>query len=138
MRDTLAHRIDSLGVTPRQWGVLAALRRDDVSTPSDLARHLRADSAAITRLLDRLEAKSLIERIADADDRRSLRITMTERAHNILPELERASTETLAELHRGIAADDVAIFRSVVDRMLRNLGLEGASAQWLGRSDANR
>jgi DNA-binding MarR family transcriptional regulator len=118
--------------------VLAALRREDVVTPSDLRRYLRADSAAVTRLLDRLESKSLIERIEHADDRRSVRIAMTESANEILPELARASTEVLGELHRGIAAADLAVFRCVVDRMLRNLGLEGASPRWLGRDATER
>lgn len=60
--------------------VIFTLRRQgkDVSlSPSHLAKLMMLSSSATTNRLDRLEKKGLIERIADPNDRRALKVRLT-------------------------------------------------------------
>ena len=49
-----------------------------IASVTDLARAAELNPGAMTRLLDRLEAKGLIERVADPEDRRALHIHLTD------------------------------------------------------------
>src|SRR3546814_8359566 len=72
-------------------------------TPSTLARSLAVDSASVTRLLDRLENKGMIQRTAQerldrTHDRRVIEIVLTERGNNALRELKSHWHCALSEL----------------------------------------
>lgn len=69
------------GLSTGEFDVLAALRRagrDHAATPGALARSLMLSPGGMTNRLDRLEAMGLVRREADPDDRRSLRVVLTE------------------------------------------------------------
>lgn len=65
------------GLTPVQMRVLKLLEADGLSTPKTLASQLRVSQATVTALLDRLEAKSMVQRERSAQDRRQTNITLT-------------------------------------------------------------
>src|SRR3546814_17993760 len=72
-------------------------------TPSTLARSLAVDSASVTRLLDRLENKGMIQRTAQerldrTHDRRVIEIVLTERGNNAIRELKSHWHCALSEL----------------------------------------
>ena len=61
----------------RQLAVLYLIREGAVF-PSELARQLRVAPAVVTGLLDRLEQRGYLSRLADATDRRRLRLALTD------------------------------------------------------------
>lgn len=63
------------------FDVILTLRRqgtDRALSPSALAKEMMLSTSAMTNRLDRLEARGLIERSTDPEDRRGLRIHLTE------------------------------------------------------------
>ena len=50
---------------------------NDTASVTDLARAAELNPGAMTRLLDKLEARALLERVADPNDRRALHIHLT-------------------------------------------------------------
>lgn len=77
-----------------EFDVLATLRRSGHPfelTAGALNRALMVTSGAITNRIDRMAAKGLVERIPDAEDRRSVRVRLTE--------LGLAKVEELVGLH---------------------------------------
>jgi len=90
MRRETASRLLSLGLTEAQWRPLWMLKAGRADTPQALARVLGVDAGAMTRMLDRLEAKGLIGRVRSLTDRRvtQLRLTATgEAATEGIPEV---------------------------------------------------
>jgi DNA-binding MarR family transcriptional regulator len=97
----------------RQLGVLYALR-ENPSSPGQLARRLRVTPAVITGLLDRLERRGYVRREADPEDRRRLRLVLTESglavgqevrlalAGDLATQFESASPTELNELGRTL------------------------------------
>ena len=60
-----------------------------IASASELARAAELNPGAMTRLLDKLEAKGLIVRIADPADRRALRINLTQAGFAAWREIDR-------------------------------------------------
>lgn len=84
--------------------VLLALRRNGPGVamrPTDLYRELLVTSGAITKRLDNLRAQNLIERVADAGDRRSELVRLTASGQAVA---DAAMTRITESLKRIVAA----------------------------------
>jgi DNA-binding MarR family transcriptional regulator len=81
---TKAYRkeISNYKLTHGQFFMIVAILEEDGLLPSELADKTSQDRATTTGLLDRLEKDGWIERKADRNDRRSLRIFLTQHARN--------------------------------------------------------
>ena len=69
------------GLTPEDWHVMTSLglRADGKTTsPGALARDLELSSGAMTSRLDRLEQLGYVHRLPDPDDRRGVRVELTD------------------------------------------------------------
>lgn len=60
-----------------QFLALKHLGENDPMAPGELARHLKYNPGALTRLLDKLERLGYLHRVPDPNDRRSLRLELT-------------------------------------------------------------
>ena len=72
-------RAEALDITAAQFQVLRRLWQGDGIVTSTLTRDICSDGGTITGLLDRLEAKGLIRRERSAEDRRAVRVFLTQR-----------------------------------------------------------
>lgn len=70
-------RLEAHGVTDAQWIPLLRIWRGEGSTVAELARQCQADGGAMTRMLDRLEAKGLLRRVRSTTDRRVVQLELT-------------------------------------------------------------
>jgi DNA-binding MarR family transcriptional regulator/transcriptional regulator with XRE-family HTH domain len=95
------------GIKNRDYMVIAALKRSGPPyslTPTQLFKALLITSGAITKRLDNLENMGLIKRTHDANDRRSILVSLTEKGHaldekarNLSYPLEEWTTNALTE-----------------------------------------
>jgi DNA-binding MarR family transcriptional regulator len=83
MRRILSHVTDAVddelaptGLTHAQWMPLLKLYMG-ASTVAELARQSNLDAGAMTRALDRLEAKGLVKRVRSSEDRRVVNLELT-------------------------------------------------------------
>ncbi|MCD2316664.1 MarR family transcriptional regulator [Sphingomonas sp. IC-11] len=65
-------------LTATQWTTLVSLHFGHADTCIGLARKLGHDKGAMTRLIDQMEAKGWLSRQRDDEDRRVIRLTLTE------------------------------------------------------------
>ncbi len=70
-------RLESIGLTNAQWVPLLKLHLGAAATVAELARESQIDAGAMTRMLDRLEAKQLVRRVRSTDDRRVVNVELT-------------------------------------------------------------
>lgn len=113
-------RLDCSGLTHAQWAPLFLIHRGEANTLAALARELQVDAGALTRTLDRLEAKGLCRRERSAEDRRVVHLMLTpegEKAaepvpgilcdvsNNLLEGFTQAEWETLMGFLRRIVAN---------------------------------
>jgi DNA-binding MarR family transcriptional regulator len=71
-------RLAEHGLTHAQWVPLFSLYKRECATVAALARDLQTDPGAMTRSLDRLEAKGLVERTRSVEDRRVVDLQLTD------------------------------------------------------------
>jgi len=83
------------GLSLRQYAALNGIRQG-ASSPGELARLWQVTPAVITGIIDRLERRELVRREPDPDDRRRLRLALTEAGLAASMVVERALTEELA------------------------------------------
>jgi DNA-binding MarR family transcriptional regulator len=69
--------LEPAGLTNAQWVPLIKLHMGHASTVAELARECNIDAGAMTRTLDRLEAKGLLARVRSSEDRRVVNLELT-------------------------------------------------------------
>jgi DNA-binding MarR family transcriptional regulator len=116
----LDRRLAPLGVTTQQ-AVLLHNAASGGASPSQLMEAVGTDTAGMSKLLDRLEAKGLIERRPNPGDRRSVVIEPTERGLALVPELSPVFSKVARQLFNGFSDDEVANLTSSLRRMGENL-----------------
>ncbi len=70
-------RLESHGLTHAQWTPMFLIHQGRASTLAELSRDLQLDAGALTRTLDRLEAKGLCKRERSTEDRRVVHLALT-------------------------------------------------------------
>jgi DNA-binding MarR family transcriptional regulator len=86
-----------------------------------LAKRLSYDPGSMTRLLDRLQEKGLIQRTRLDDDRRCIRIGLTEAGRTLAPQLPTAAINAINKSLAGFNAEEHQLLNSLLGRMIDNL-----------------
>jgi DNA-binding MarR family transcriptional regulator len=84
-----------LDITGPQMGVLVAMQRGLASTPFELSKMLSVDTGLMTRILDKLETKGLLERSRSTDDRRVVNLALTKKGEEVAAEIPNIAPEVL-------------------------------------------
>lgn len=109
--------IDDPQLTAVQFAVLSANRRLGPSSMSDLGKATAIDGATVRGIIERLQARGLVELQANPDDRRKSVVELTERARTLLDQ----TTPTAARISELTMADLNAVERVAVLHLLRKL-----------------
>jgi len=116
----LDRRMADLGLTDAQWKPLLLLHQGVCSTAADLSRSACHDTGAVTRLVDRLEAKELVRRLRSADDRRVVHIELTDAGEKLAAEVPRIIVELANQVLSGFSPDEFVQFKDLLKRALVN------------------
>jgi DNA-binding MarR family transcriptional regulator len=87
--------LKDLDITSPQMGILLAMKRGQASTPFELSKMLSVDTGLMTRMLDKLEGKRLLERSRSADDRRVVNLVLTKKGLEVAAEIPKIAPEVL-------------------------------------------
>lgn len=120
MTTVLDRRFAAFGLTTQQAALLLAAG-SGTSTPRQLMDVIGTDTAGMTKLLDRLQAKGLAERHANPADRRSVLIVATEGGLALVPKLAPVFGDVVKDLFDGFSDAEIAQFTSALQRMKDNL-----------------
>ena len=121
MRRAFDSRAVSLGVTRAQWKVLFRLTRFPGLRQVELAEMLDVEPITLSRIVDRLEEASLVERVPDPADRRAWRLQVTENAKPLVAKLKALGTELVDEAFEGVEQSELERVRSVLAQVRENL-----------------
>ncbi len=119
LRKRFDMRARELGLTRAQWRVLARLRRREGINQRDLAEILEIENITLTRHIDRLEEKGLVERRRDPADRRAWNLYLNARVQPILDRMREFSEMTRAEALGSISETDS---ERLIDQLLQIKG----------------
>ncbi|MFI0424484.1 MarR family winged helix-turn-helix transcriptional regulator [Spongiactinospora sp. 9N601] len=113
------------GLDNSEADVLTTLRRSGAPyelTPGQLVKASMVTSGAITKRIDRMVAKDLVERVPDAIDRRTVRIRLTAHGRRTIDDLFALHIANEARLLQALDRDQADHLADALRILLRSLG----------------
>ncbi len=118
MQTGFDRKLKKFGVTRAQWRVITSLDGGDIRTAADFARIWYLDATAVTRLVDRLEAKGLVKRTPSLADRRVNELELTQMAKELVPEMRKEADANHDEIFGGLSLEELNSFRKTLKKIL--------------------
>jgi DNA-binding MarR family transcriptional regulator len=110
-------KLEAREVTVAEWVVLRELYDAEARAPSRLADKLGMTRGAISKLADRLIAKSLVERAASEDDGRAQTLALTPQGRRLVPALAALADQNDAYFFGHLTLEE----RAMVERVLKDV-----------------
>lgn len=107
-----------LGMSPRQYNVLATAASLNSPSQQELSRRLGIDPNVMVGVIDELERQGVVERRRNPADRRRYIVAPTERGRELLRESARVVEEVEARVFGGLSDDERALLHEVAGRLL--------------------
>jgi len=131
---SIIHQVDrrlvASDLTHAQWVPLYKLAGGQCGTVAELSRTLQSDPGAMTRALDRLEAKGLVARVRSSEDRRVVNLALTDAGRDVAAVVPAVLADVLNE---HLAGFEEAEWRSLLG-MLKRMRANGEAARSAGNA----
>jgi DNA-binding MarR family transcriptional regulator len=102
-------------LTPSQIKSLFAFRVDDEEYPiGELGRNAQVKSSTMTDMIDRLEKEKIVERIRDDDDRRVVKVHLTDKGKKIKREFTQKTRKGVETAFSKLSEEEV---RTLLDHL---------------------
>lgn len=124
MQEQFNHQLQECGITWPQWMVLNVLHHGLAQTPAQIAENIGVDRSAITRLVDRLEKKGLVERQHDGLDRRSIKVLMKLNGKRLMDRVNEAARQHQERFLSNLPVEALPQLRGNLQSMLGAGGVQ--------------
>jgi DNA-binding MarR family transcriptional regulator len=118
MRRQVEQAMTAHDLTAAQWYPLWKLKRDGPGTAQELARDMDIDAGAMTRLIDRLAAKGLVQRLRCDTDRRRVMLTLTAAGEAVADHVPQVLADVNNAYLRDFSRDEWQQLKDLLRRML--------------------
>ncbi len=109
------------GGTRPGWLILVALKQQRWRTQQDLAAAVGIEGPTLTHHLDAMAKAGLIERSRDPDDRRIVRVELTDAGEQLFVRLAKAAIGFDERLRKGVSDKELESVRRVLARLRENV-----------------
>jgi DNA-binding MarR family transcriptional regulator len=110
-------RLTAYGLTPIQHLILEALWEEEGLSAGEIGKKLILDGATLSGVLDRMDENGWIVKDTDSEDKRFLRIYLTEKSKDLKPVLTRARKESNDDLLNDLTLEEKVLLK----RLLRDV-----------------
>lgn len=112
---------DNFPITPEQWGIINFLSLEDGITQNQISTLIRKDHTCVSRLIENLIKKEIVEKNNSPVDRRINLIYLTEKGRSLHKEAILTATNNLDRAFSGVTENEKYIFSKVLDKIIENL-----------------
>jgi DNA-binding MarR family transcriptional regulator len=116
-------KLAALDVSVAEWVVLRELFEGDPLVPSELAKEIGMTRSAVSKIMDRLEAKSLLTRATNERDRRFQAVTVSAKGRALVPRLAALADQNDREFFGHLKAGERQQIERVMREIVRRHGL---------------
>ncbi|HXD00676.1 MAG TPA: MarR family transcriptional regulator [Verrucomicrobiae bacterium] len=114
---SFAEKLSKEGVTVAQWVVLRTLYDHQNITLSHLAELVGLDKSSVSRMVERLVLRQLVNR-SEGSDRRSLGLSLTPAARKLVPKLARLADQNDESFFNSLSAGQSHEFLATIKQLL--------------------
>jgi MarR family transcriptional regulator, multiple antibiotic resistance protein MarR len=119
MFEELDHELERFDITAAQYVILVGLA-SGVDSTSGLCKGVSYDPGAMTRMIDRLEKKGLVRRVRSPEDRRVVKLELSDEGKMVYPKLIATASEVANRRLEGFTKAEVSELEGYLQRMLTN------------------
>jgi len=105
------------GLTPTQWAALARLAEEGAASQNHLGRLTAMDPATVQGVIRRLEARGLIDREPDPDDRRRTRLKLSAEGAELVARCTANGADVSAATLAPLTDDETAAFLALLRKL---------------------
>ena len=121
VRAALREAVREEELTQNEIEVLLFLERGKFDTARDISRVRGMPRSLVSKAVDQLVKRGMIEACQDKLDRRVVRLRLLPPAQDLVKKLVAARKEFFNQLCQGITKEEAAAFYSMVEKMTKNL-----------------
>lgn len=116
--NAFSRKVEAKGVTVAEWVVLRELYAGSLA-PSAIAERIGMTRGAISKLAERLEAKTLLTRAEGKNDRRYQDLALTPAARALVPQLAALADQNDAEFFGHLSREQRASIEQLMKEIVR-------------------
>lgn len=121
-RNSLLMEMDAalrpLDITAQQMGIMQSLMRGAANTPLEISRLLGIDTGLMTRMLDKLENKGLLQRQRSDEDRRVIHLILTPKGKAVGAQIPDIAPDVLNHRLRNFSKDEFNEFMRLLQKFV--------------------
>ena len=110
-----------LDISMDQWIVLGPIWENDGVSHKEISEYCLKDKTSVTKIIDTLEKKNLVVRVADQLDHRVKRVVLSNKGKELFLQAIPIMELTRDQLREGITEQDIESLRSVLTKIYNNL-----------------
>jgi len=117
LEEELDIKLAPFDITAAQYVVLSTLHSGRANIAAQICKELSYSPGAMTRMLNRLEQKGMIQKAPSVDNRRTVQLELTEAGRRLFPSLLEASGIVIAQYFGHFSAQELEAFESLLLKM---------------------
>lgn len=130
LRNSISQELSREGLTPPQFRVLRAIAKNGAMPLNRISQEMLVTPPNITGVVDRLESKRLVKRVADEEDRRATIIELTSKGRRLQEILAKRYNKFMKEVLLEFTDNEQITLRSLLLKLeqeirRKNRGREG-------------
>lgn len=110
-----------IDITVDQWIIIQLLFKHKELSQQELSDLAFKDAPTITRMIDLMALKKLVNRNPDPSDRRKFLISLTEEGHHLYNLVDPIVREFRFEAYAGIADEELILLDNIMQKIFLNL-----------------
>jgi DNA-binding MarR family transcriptional regulator len=108
-------------VTIEQWVIIVNLNRKNGQFQQQLADNTYKNKTSVTRMINALQKKGLVERISDPKDLRQKRIFLTKKGGQLYKKLRPLAMQVQEKATQGIEPEEMEYCKNILLKIYANL-----------------
>jgi len=117
LADELDVKLAPFDITAAQYVVLSTLHSGRANIAAQICKELSYSPGAMTRMLNRLEQKGMIQKAPSLGNRRTVQLELTEAGQRLFPSLLEASGTVIDQYFGAFSAQELGTFETLLLKM---------------------
>jgi len=108
-------------ITIEQWVIIANLNRKNGQFQQQLADNTYKNKTSVTRMINALQKKGLVERVSDQEDLRQKRVFLTQKGAQLYEKLRPLAMQVQEKATQGIDSEEMEYCKNILLKIYDNI-----------------
>lgn len=127
---SFAERLEKYDVSVAQWVVLRTLYDTKELSLNEAADMIGVDKSSLSRMVERLVQRQLVHRIGCVKDRRSVMLSLSDAARELVPLLAKEADQNDKEFFNSLGKNEQKLLLQTIHQLLSANGWQQSSRGW--------